>query len=298
MAKYSRILLATDFSDASRKALTEAVRIARRNDAELHVLHVDVIAQQNIEGFDYPPLADYIRRLDQVSMDAVGRDIGPGYKKTFPAILRDTSEPAGILRYAREKQVDLIVLGTHGRNALAEAFMGSVAQRVTREATGPLLIVGPHDTAAPHGGRPVVLAPVGFTAACVLSLREAAGIAVERDAQQIAVHAIDPSRSEENATQTRAQIEEGARERLEDFVRDARLPLEAETVVGIGHADEVIFDVAAKRGVALIVIAASKHSTLERVLFGSVSKRVVRGAPCPVLVYRQPEAPVQERAAA
>jgi nucleotide-binding universal stress UspA family protein len=299
MSTYQRILLPTDFSETSRKALAEAVRVARRHHAQLHVLHVDVLSQQTMAGFDYPPLADYIRSIDQVALDAVGRDFGAGYCDTVPAILRDTSEAAGILRYAADKQIDLVVMGTHGRGALAEALIGSVTQRVVQEAPVPVLVVGPRRLpGAAFGGRPVVLAPVDLTAACAASLAQAGALAAERDAHLVVLHAIDPAGMEISDAHRRDQVEQEARERLERFVLGARLPVEAEVLVGRGYADEVIFDIAAKRTAGLIVIAPSSHGRVERLLLGSVTRRVVRGAPVPVLVHRQPVVRTEARAAA
>jgi len=299
MGTYKKILLATDFSEQSRKAAAVAVRVARGEEAELHVLHVDVIALQNVERFDYPALADYVRSFDQVAMDAVGLDVGVSFRNSVTAIIRDTSEAAGILRYAAEKGIDLIVLGTHGRSPVAEAFMGSVAQRVVRESAISVLVVGPHqEVGAPAGGRHVILAPVDFAARSAAALAHAGNLAAERDAHLIALYAIDFSRLGHAASAAPAQAEEKAREELERFVARAKLPVEPELLIGIGHAEEVIFDVAHKRGARLIVMAPSSHGTLDRILLGSVTKGVVRGAPCPVLIHRQVAAPAKEQAAA
>jgi len=299
MVSYKKILLATDFSEQARKAAAVAVRVARGDEAQLHVLHVDVIAQPDVEGFDYPPLADHVRSFDQVAMDAVGRDFGAGYRDSVTAMIRDTSEAAGILRYAAQKGIDLIVLGTHGRGAIAEAFMGSVAQRVVRDSAISVLIVGPHqEVGAAAGGRHVILAPVDLTVRSTVALAHAGGLAAERDAHLIALYAIDFARAGHGAAKPQAQVEESAREELEHFVAKVKLPVEPELLVGIGHAEQVIFDVAHKRGAGLIVMAPSSHGPIDRILLGSVTKGVVRGAPCPLLIHREPGAQARERAAA
>jgi len=299
MVTYRKILLATDFSEQARRAAAEAVRLARRYEAQLHALHVDVIAQQNAEGFDYPPLADHVRSFDQVAMDAVGRDVGVGHRNTVTAVLRDTTEAGGILRYAAQKGIDLIVLGTHGRTALAEAFMGSVAQRVVRESPVSVLVVGPHQVAGPPGdGKHVILAPVDLGTLSAIALAQAGLLATERNAHLVALYAIDQARVGHAAEPVPSAAEEQARYELERFVAGAKVSPQPELLVGVGHADEVIFDIAHKRHASLIVIAPSSHGVIDRVLLGSVTKRVVRGAPCPVLVHKPASAPAQERAAA
>jgi len=299
MGTYRKILLATDFSEQARKAAAVAVRVARGDEAQLHVLHVDVIAQHDLAGFDHPPLAEHVSSFDQVAMGAVGRDVDVSYRDSVTAIIRDTSEAGGILRYAAQKGIDLIVIGTHGRSPLAEAFMGSVAQRVVRDSAISVLVVGPHQQeTAPAGGKHVMLAPVDFTARSALALAHAGGLAAERDAHLIALYAIDFARVAYGTLLPQAQAEEQAREELEHFVTKARLPVEAELLIGIGHAEQVIFDVAHKRGVSLIVMAPSSHGPIDRILLGSVTKGVVRGAPCPLLIHREPAIQAREQAVA
>jgi nucleotide-binding universal stress UspA family protein len=285
MAKYQRILAATDLSEHANKALAEAVSIARRHDAELHVVHVDLIAQPGIAGFERPDLPDYIHSLGQTSMDAAERDVGVSYRKTVTANVRDTTEAGGILRYAQEHAIDLIVIGTHGRGAVAELIMGSVAQRVVRESPVPVVVVRARRAVeAPSGGKPVFLVPVDLSADSEAALVYAGAVAAQRDAHLIVLHAIAVTGVDLVAPPGRS--EDVTREQLDTLVTAANLPLEAEAVVGLGPAAFVIADLAAKRGASLIVIAPSRHNALDRLLLGSVTKNVIRMAPCPVLVHR------------
>ena len=142
MVKYRKILLATDFSEHARKALLEAVRLARKHDAELHVLYVQVVALQGVGTFTDVEMPDYIRNLQQVSLGA-DQDVDLNYRKSVAKVVRDTSEAAGIVRYAREEGVDLIIVGTHGRGPISELVLGSVAQAVVRQAPVSVLVVGP-----------------------------------------------------------------------------------------------------------------------------------------------------------
>ena len=290
MARYERILLATDLSEQANKALAEAVSLARRDHAELHVLHVDVVHQPDIEGFDHAALAAHVHNLGETALSAVGRDVGVSYKDAVTAVIRDTTAAGGILRYAADKQVDLIVVGTHGRGTVAEWVLGSVAQQVVREAPIPVMIVGAHRSAKPlpRGGKPVILAPVDLSPRCAAALAQAGALAAARHAHLVALHAIDFARLPRATPPSR--VEDETRERLEAFVERAALPVEAECLLGLGAAADVIFEVAAKRGARLIVLAPSSHGVIGRMLLGSVTQRVVRGAPCPVLVHRGPAA--------
>ena len=298
MARYERILVATDFSEQARRALAEAVAIARRSDAQLHILYVDVISQQNVEGFDYPPLADYVKGMDQAAMAAVGGAPGEVYPKTVTAIVRDTSETAGILRYAHEKNIDLIVIGTHGRNAFSEAFMGSVAQHVVRTAPVSVMVVGSHGGAGPAAEGAPILAPVDFTPAASASLAQAGRLASEQRVPLIVMHVVDFDRVPGTEYRYPAAHEQNMRQEIVHYAAGTHLPVTAETVVTVGPAAAEILRIAAHRKAGLIVLAPSRHNALERLLLGSVCKAVVRGAPCPVLVHREPASQAAHKEAA
>jgi len=108
-----RILHPTDFSAASGRAFKVAVQLAR-NRATLLLFHV----------------------LERLRLKAKAAGVRAS------TLLRDSSSPAQeIVRVARAKRVDLIVMGTHGRGGLAKVFLGSVAERVVRTATCPVLTV-------------------------------------------------------------------------------------------------------------------------------------------------------------
>jgi nucleotide-binding universal stress UspA family protein len=283
MTGYKKILLATDFSEASVKALTAAVRLARQHEAELHVLYVEVIALQGIGTFSDVPLPDYVRSMSQMGMGA-DQNLAINHKNTVARVVRDTSEAAGIIRYAREQGVDLIVLGTHGRGLVPELLLGSVAQAVVREAGSPVLVVGPH-----AGGLHArcVVAPVDFSPRCRASLIQAARLAADASAQLVVLNVVDFSRVAHPEEQEIGERERLARAELDRFVAEAGLAVPVTQEVTIGPAPEEIHRIAAKYDAGLIVMAPSGHTPLQRLLLGSVCKAVVRTAPCPVLVHRE-----------
>ena len=117
------ILIATDFSDEAEGALRVAIDQARRFGARLHVLHV-------LAGSD----VEVIRLLANATALA-GPDVAVRVAST-------PGDPAReILRYARDHAIDLIVVGTHGRGGWSRVLLGSVADRVLRGATCPVLAV-------------------------------------------------------------------------------------------------------------------------------------------------------------
>lgn len=293
MNTYRKILLATDFSEQARAALTAAARLARRDGAQLHVVHVEVVALQGIGTFSDASIPDYIRSISQVAM---GGDLTLNHRDTVVKVVRDRTEAAGILRYAAEQDVDLIVLGTHGRGAVAEMLMGSVAQAVAHHAPVSVMVVGPHaaEAAAPHG---TVLAPVDLSERSDRALAEAARRVV-RGGRLVALYVVDFGRVAHPEDLPVGERERLAGVQLDEFVTQAGLPVAPERLVTVGAAADEILRIAARVGAALIVMAPSSHSGLERVMLGSVCKPVIRSAPCPVLVYRERSPAARERAAA
>jgi nucleotide-binding universal stress UspA family protein len=120
------VLFATDFSPSSEVAGSVAAGYAWALGARLHVLHV---VQPPRIAKDVPGLADLAARLG----------------KSSPAVTAVASgTPAvEIVRYAARQGIDLIVVGTHGRTGVSRALLGSVAEKVSRTASCPVLTVPP-----------------------------------------------------------------------------------------------------------------------------------------------------------
>ncbi len=124
---FQRILFATDFSEASRHALTEAAALARRLGAEIHLIHVLAL-------HDADPA---------VASDLLLSAVPPGAEDVVAErqVVRALRPELGVIHAAREGDFDLIVLGTHGRTGLKHVVLGSVAERVVQLAACPVLTV-------------------------------------------------------------------------------------------------------------------------------------------------------------
>jgi nucleotide-binding universal stress UspA family protein len=141
----ANILVATDFGPAAANALTYGRALARTFNARLHVLHVtpdaEMYAGPESVGVDVVALqaridADAVRALDGIVRDDDRRELNA------TAEIRHATTPArAIVNYATDSGIDLIIVGTHGRKAMAYLFMGSVAERVVRTAPCPVLAV-------------------------------------------------------------------------------------------------------------------------------------------------------------
>ncbi|MEK6642389.1 MAG: universal stress protein [Planctomycetota bacterium] len=146
MVQIRKILYPTDFSELSEHALRYALSFAESHRAELHVLHVVDEAYQYwmAMGPGALPMGPPPDEMLEIARKELAKFIESKVKavgvSVIPAALvgRPFME---IVSYAREKQIDLIVLGTHGRSGLRHAILGSVAERVVRKAPCPVLTI-------------------------------------------------------------------------------------------------------------------------------------------------------------
>lgn len=145
MIKMTRILYPTDFSEHALVALGYAKSFAEQFDAELHCVHVLDEAYQYwlMFGPDGAPAAPNVGQMLAVAQQQMGEFTAKhlaGIAKLTTKVI--TGRPfVEIIQYARDNQIDMIVLSTHGRSGLKHVLMGSVAERVVRKAPCPVLTV-------------------------------------------------------------------------------------------------------------------------------------------------------------
>ena len=145
MAEFRKILYATDFSDLSAWAFQYAVYLAQQCAAELHCLHVVDDSYQYWLTFDAaavpagPPVEELVARAKK-ELKRFLREKSPPDTPLVTKVLRGRAF-VEIIRYAREKGMDLIVVGTHGWSALRQVLVGSVADKVVRKSPCAVLSV-------------------------------------------------------------------------------------------------------------------------------------------------------------
>jgi len=146
MIAINDILVPTDFSEASDAALTYARELASRFSARLHVLYVaENIFLKTFGAETYAAIAPQLQAdvvdVAQKQLDELVIDSDKSGPPTTPVVMTSSSPAFAIIDYAKDHGIDLIVMGTHGRGPLAHLVMGSVAERVVRAASCPVLTV-------------------------------------------------------------------------------------------------------------------------------------------------------------
>ena len=146
MINIKNVLVATDFGPASETALRYGRALAENFGARLHVLHVTHSIYLNAAtayGFAAVPFEaqEEIERAARTQTEALLTDKDRNTLRAIATIVTDPSPAFAVVEYARNNDIDLMVLGTHGRGPLSHVLMGSVAERVVRTAPCPVLTV-------------------------------------------------------------------------------------------------------------------------------------------------------------
>lgn len=312
-----RIVLATDFSAAARAALEHAIAIAARFRARLYLFHVvDVRDGEgahvlgNEECVDeFYELAERRAREELESLrDRVGAPPG-ALAGAIPIVecVRIGAPSEEVIRFAAEKQADLIVVGTHGRTGIRRVLVGSVAESIVRRAPCPVLAVrvSVEEEARAvardpsHESRPIgrIVCALDGSASARAALRASCELAERFGSQVTAVNVIDDHLmaqagmlSQLDAVSIEGRFSEIARANLERAI--------SETVPGdfgsgikrrieVGRPAEAIARAAESEGAQLVACGTHGRTGLARALFGSIAEHIVRLSPCPVLTVRE-----------
>lgn len=284
------IFVPTDFSSASRVALFYALSLARRYGATLYLAHI-VGGNPLRPGESIEPgsaLDQAWREGHHLTTDLLVsghlRDV-PHKLLVAPGGIWETLAPM-----IQEHEIDLIVLGTRGRTGLSKVFLGSTAEVIFRQASCPVITVGPNFPGEPieNSGLGRILAAATFTAHSLHAVSYALSFAQQYQAHLTLLHVIQDSVGESRWQKT--GLLEDAKERLRKLVpEDAALQFEPDFVVGLGTPPARILEVAAKQSPDLIVLGVRQSPTMGGRRPWRTSSEVISKAACPVLTVREPE---------
>jgi len=294
------VLFATDFSATSDAALPYATAICRRFGSTLHVVHVlsDASVLMMTGGVDYVSMGTIYEDAHNEAkekLDAVAAHCGEIPHRTY---VRHGQVWSNLAAIVEQNDVDLIVVGTHGRTGLGKLLLGSVAEDILRHAPCPVLTVGPRvsgrdklpalpagrELAPPELELRNILAAVNFGQDAERIVRAAVRLAEEFRARLTLMNVIEDY--SELGTQP-GPIEEGARKLQELIPKGEPLQYAPETVLEFGSARERILKTAGQRECDLIVLGARAAAEVGSThLPWSTAHTVIAHAHCPVLTIR------------
>jgi nucleotide-binding universal stress UspA family protein len=143
MINLQTILVPSDFSECSDQAVRYGLELARRFDAQVHLLHVvqDPVTQPwAAEGFSVP-LFEVVEQWQKKAIERLTASVPEADRARVTVACVVSTPYSEILDYAAEHDIDLIVMGTHGRGGVTHMLLGSIAERVVRRAPCPVLTV-------------------------------------------------------------------------------------------------------------------------------------------------------------
>lgn len=304
MLQIERILHPTDFSPSAEAAFDQAQHLARRHEAELHLLHVaptfgedparGAFRVATDEDVFYRKLRDEADEHMQQLIEARAEGDGVPIKRVHS---RGAEPGEVILDYATAEDIDLVVMGTHGRRGVPRLLLGSVAEKVVHRSRCPVLVVREEEgdgREANGGSARRILAPVEFVSLAADVLRYSRALAALNEATLDVLHVVDILRHPDlynaelrNIREVEVDLEKKARQRLEEIYNKTGGPgVSVALHTCVGHPAKRIVEFAERTHPMLIVIASHGRSDMERFLLGSTAERVLRGAPCSVFVTK------------
>lgn len=286
------ILCPVDYSDASASALRYAAAVARHFVTRLIVLAVeDPLLTSALDfgtGIPWTPNVSE-KELKTFAAEAFDNDAGTLALCEFDVAVGKPS--AEILRVARERSCDLIVMGSHGATGARRLFFGSTTERVLRETTVPVLVTRA-GVAAPvdleNAGALIrrIVVPVDLSPASLHQTRVASGLAEALHLPLLLVHVIEPLRSRLLARLDRPGLDASRRAHAEDalagLVESIPKPSRPEALIVFGDPAEEAARVVQDRHAGLIVVGLH-GSPLLGPRMGSVTYRLLCLANTPVL---------------
>ncbi len=276
------ILLATDFDPITVSALHYSLAIARRYNAKIYLVHV---VRPDLFGDNRSTLDDAWREAQRHMTDLL---IAGHLQGVAHQVMVEQGEVWPVLAHKIENlSIDFLVIGTHARGRIGKLLLGSVAEEIFRQATCPVLMVGPNAPGPTGKAADKILFCTGFSAHSLHAGGYAISLAQRQGAELLLLHVIGETPA---SPQERDQVRERACERLRTLIpADVSLARPPHCIVEFGTAAERILSVAREQHPGVIVLGVRQPVGFARRLKWATAYAVVSEAPCPVLTVRSPD---------
>ena len=276
------ILFLTDFTEASLPAMQYAIELAQRHGAKFYAGHVQTPdTPLFLEG---PALTTFFNEVREHKRAELNDLIKP-YELDAEVLLAEGFIEYAIQRWTILHGIDLIVLGTHGRQGLQRMLLGSTAELILRGANCPVLTGGPHVSRRKHDGEHIdrILFATDLTPESEYAISYALSFAHERCAHFTCMHVIDNA----GTIRDRRRIVSYCEKELRNLIpSDAPLWCEPQVVVAEGNPVDEIVQFAERDNADIIVLGLPKEKVFSNHFRTGVTYGVVSNAPCPVLTVR------------
>jgi len=288
---FTNILFATDFSPHSNAALPYAAAIARQYGAKIYGAHIVASEDYLFTAPDLWPA--HLQQQEQLEQEVKGR-----LAEQLRGVQHETLFGVGdvwntLSRLIGEHDIDLLVVGTHGRTGARKLLMGSIAEKIFRQAACPVLSIGPNVSCKPAGEirfRNILLA-TDFGEESLASLRYAFSLAEEAQATLTLLHVIEQP---EAGIIDMEAVTASVMRRLKELVppeAEAWCRVECQVEFGQQFAlpAQRILEIARDKAADLIILGVHPtHSAMSTVthLAQTTAQHIVAHSMCPVLTVR------------
>jgi nucleotide-binding universal stress UspA family protein len=289
-----KILCAIDRSPSSLQAFGYALALARWQSARLNLL--EVIEEALPPGVNRAPTSDGVPNETRTTLERDLRRVLTARRASDVKVeisLRNGNVVQEILAQAKTSRPDLMVIGSHGRGGIQRLVLGSVAEKVLRLATCPVLTVRRGVRLVRRSRSPfaTILCPTDFSAAANKAVAYAKRLAQEADAKLILMTAVEWPFGDEVTSGAVAELQKSIASNASDALtrllpRPASNGPRAQAIVAVGKASAAIVKVARARSVDLIVMGVSGRGALDVAILGSTTHHVIREGAWPVLTVR------------
>jgi len=290
------ILVPTDGSDGAETGARHAVGLAADVGADLHALSVVDALEINpsLAGVDEDDPKSQFEASGTRAVESVVELARPHLDGEVPTTVEWGRPFKRITEYAANHDIDLIVMGTHGRSGLRRLVLGSVAEKVLRATSVPVVMVPP---AATIEGVDVeyreFLVPTDGSEAAETAIDWGLTLADIYDGMIHSVYAVDTARfaGEGEMIGVYNALEQTGEAALDSVRQQAReASIDVSATIGTGSPARVIRSYTEDHDIDLIVMGTHGRSGVERYLIGSITESVVRHAEVPVCCVPMAEA--------
>ena len=287
----NQILVPTDFSENAQHALNYAVALAKQCSAKLHLLHIPVIPTYLLMDLSYSPGPEAVTRILNESQDALDEQSQAVAGVEHFTAIREGTVHEVIRDYAKEHDVDLVIVGTHGRTGVSKLMYGSVTERVIKTVHTPIVVVPPEGGVTPSS----IVMSFDFSAPSKRAAEVARAIHGVFHGPLHLVHCYLDVWGEytdrgavvgEAAEKRREALHLGLEEMLHAEANEL-FSIDAQTIqthLVTGDPAEGILRVADEVGATLICAGTTGKSGIERLLIGSVARRLLHDSKVPLLL--------------
>ncbi len=299
---FRKIVCPVYLDETSPQTLSYARHFAQLGDGTIYLLHVVPTDELHLLRKVYQPDksggAD-ISTAERVAREQLEEIAQEHFSDTNHAILTqfNSNPAAGILEAQKEVGADLVVMSSHGRTGFAHLVLGSVAERVVREAVCPVLTIRQGDEEVTTSAFQNILVPVDIADRSATALICARQIAAQHGGTVYPLHVVptediylqrDVYRLQEGEGTNLVLAEKVAKERLAEVSQTYLEGVRYEPVVHVSSDPARTFlEMEKEVGADLLVMATHGFTGLFHLLLGSLTEKMMREAGCPVLALHQ-----------